>query len=119
MLRDATETEEAAGGSYEPELKVSICRDYSIVLHPVGHSVGLVTRIEGKGDQAGGRIAILGVPYDDPAYEFPVCETGVPRGDRRVDFKGDPEIFPFRHLREGLNAHEDHYGQLLTVYPAV
>ena len=71
---------EAAGGSYEPELKVSICRDYSIVLHPVGHSVGLVTRIEGKGDQAGGRIAILGVPYDDPAYEFPVCETGVPRG---------------------------------------
>ena len=74
---------------------------------------------KGKGDQLVGQGAFPRVPNYNPAYESPSCETRVVRTDRRVDLKGNVQTLPFRHLRRGLDAHQAHHGQFLSIYPAV
>ena len=99
-----------------------VCCDRPIVVGDVDgdcHDIGFVFRPKGEGDQFRAGISWQRVKCSDPAYKSPSCETRVARTDRRVDFKGNTQRVPFKHLKRRLNAHQAHHRQILSDRPVV
>ena len=67
----------------------SICVYRSVIIchiYPVRYNVGLVAWMESKGDQCvSSLLTFPRVPYYNPAYESPSCETRIACTDRRGD----------------------------------